>query len=80
MDNLQRQYIQLELDHHLLVDERDTLVHKFNECQRQCTSIEDEYRSLQETVDRLMFFVILFFTPLLIFFIIFYRNFKMRKN
>ncbi|CAF0747785.1 unnamed protein product [Rotaria sp. Silwood1] len=47
-DNLQCQYIQLELDHHLLLDEYDTIVHKLDECQRKYVSIEDECRSLQD--------------------------------
>ncbi|CAF0763765.1 unnamed protein product [Adineta steineri] len=48
-ENLHCQQIQLELDHHLLLDERDTLAHKLDECQRKYISIEDEYRSLQAT-------------------------------
>ncbi|CAF0984560.1 unnamed protein product [Rotaria sordida] len=47
-DNLHCQYIQLELDHHLLLDEHDTLVHKLDEYQRKYISIEDECRSLQD--------------------------------
>ena len=42
--------MQVELDHQLMLDERDTLAHKLDECQRRCSSIEDECRSLQETV------------------------------
>lgn len=49
-DHLHCQHNQLELDHHLLLDERDVLAHKLDECQRKYLSIEDEYRSLQETV------------------------------
>ena len=49
--------MQLELDHHLLLDERDTLAHKLDECQRKCISIEDECRSLQETVQNHSFFL-----------------------
>ncbi|CAF1450293.1 unnamed protein product, partial [Adineta ricciae] len=48
-DNLHSQHLQLELDHHLLLEERDTLAHKLDECHRKYVAIEDEYRSLQET-------------------------------
>ncbi|CAF2853263.1 unnamed protein product [Rotaria sp. Silwood2] len=48
LDNLHCQYIQLQLDHHLLLDEHDTIVHKLDECQRKYISIEDECRSLQD--------------------------------
>ncbi|CAF3424922.1 unnamed protein product [Rotaria socialis] len=47
-DNLHCQYLQLELDHHLLLEEHDTLTHKLDECQRKCIIIEDECRSLQD--------------------------------
>ena len=44
--------MQLELEHHLILDERETLAHKLDECERRYLSIEDECRSLQETVGR----------------------------
>ncbi len=72
-DNLHCQHIQLELDHHLLLDERDILSHKLDECQRKYISIEDEYRSLQETV----YIYILMLSRIWNFF---FRNFKMKKN
>jgi len=49
LDNLHHQHMQLEFEHHLILDERDTLAHKLDECERRCVSIEDECRSLQET-------------------------------
>lgn len=45
--------MQFELDHHLLLEEHDTLTHKLDECQRKCIAIEDEYRSLQDQVKRI---------------------------
>lgn len=52
--------MQLEFDHHLLIEERDILAHKFDECQRKYISIEDEYRSLQETVNKSRIYISLF--------------------
>lgn len=48
-ENLQCQHVQLEFDHHLLMEERDISSHKIDEYQRKYILIENEYRSLQET-------------------------------
>lgn len=55
LDHLHHQHMQLEFEHHLILDERDTLAHKLDECERKCSAIEDECRSLQETVRRRSF-------------------------